>query len=103
MRCERIKMKRRRLMFATVVLAAVALFGACNLSGPGGSDDKSIVTGVQAKLFQDPDLKTRDIHVDSQKGVVTLTGTVATDLSRNMERTPPFGSAAPRRGATSDR
>src|SRR5438552_10870250 len=83
MRCERIKMKRPQLVFATVVLAAVALFGACNLSGPGGSDDKSIVTGVQAKLFQDPDLKTRDIHVDSQKGVVTLTGTVATDLEKS--------------------
>jgi hypothetical protein len=76
-------MKRPQLLFATAVLAGVALFGACSLSGPGGSDDKRIVTGVQSRLFQDPDLKTRDIHVDSQKGVVTLTGAVATDLEKS--------------------
>jgi BON domain len=76
-------MKRPQLVFATAVLAGVTLLGACNLSGPGGSDDKSIVTGVQSRLFQDPDLKTRDIHVDSQKGVVTLTGTVATELEKS--------------------
>jgi hypothetical protein len=70
-------------MLVTAVLAAVALFGACNLSGPGGSNDKSIVTDIQSKLFQDSGLKTRDIHVESDKGVVTLTGTVATDLEKS--------------------
>jgi hypothetical protein len=53
------------------------------LSGPGHPDDKTIVTDIQSKLFQDPDLKTRDIHVDSEKGVVTLTGFVATDLEKS--------------------
>ncbi len=46
------------------------------------SDDKAITTGIQAKLFGDPILKTRDIRVESQRGIVTLTGTVGTDLER---------------------
>jgi hypothetical protein len=37
---------------------------------------------IQAKLFDDAVLKTRDIHVTSDKGTVTLTGTVGTALEK---------------------
>ncbi|TAM83012.1 MAG: BON domain-containing protein [Acidobacteria bacterium] len=43
-----------------------------------GRDDIAITTSIQAKLFQDPSLKTLDIQVSTQNGVVTLTGTVDT-------------------------
>jgi hypothetical protein len=65
------------------IVACTLLLGACNLiNRQQAPDDKSIATDVQARLFQDPTLKTRDIHVDSQKGVVTLTGTVQSDLEK---------------------
>jgi BON domain-containing protein len=47
-----------------------------------GPDDKAIVAGIQAKLFQDPALKTRSITVNSQKGVVVLNGTVASEAEK---------------------
>ncbi len=65
-----------------VVPMALALFlGACS-SANKGSDDLAIKSGIQSKLFEDATLKTRDIRVDSAKGVVTLTGTVASDTEK---------------------
>lgn len=65
------------------ILLAVSLLSACNLMNSLGSpDDKAIVADVQSKLFQDPVLKTRDIQVSSQKGVVVLTGNVNSDLEK---------------------
>ena len=75
-------MKRHGLKFVLAILVGVSTFGACNLLN-SGPDDKAIVADIQSKLFQDLNLKTRDIRVDSQKGVVTLTGTVATDLEKS--------------------
>jgi hypothetical protein len=45
-------------------------------------DDQTIVDGVNARLFADPTLKTRDIRVSSRDSVVTLQGSV---ISRNEE------------------
>jgi hypothetical protein len=65
-----------------VVAAALALFlGACS-SVNKGPDDLAVKSGIQSKLFEDATLKTRDIRVDSAKGVVTLTGTVASDTEK---------------------
>src|SRR5215467_8369776 len=75
-------MKSIELRFVTLIVGEVFFFGACNLTKPSAPDDKAITADIQAKFFQDPQLKTRDIHVDSQRSVVTLTGTVATDLER---------------------
>jgi hypothetical protein len=59
------------------------LLGACNGCNLFHStDDKTITTNIQAKLFSDPVLKTRDVRVESRDGVVTLSGTVGTDLER---------------------
>src|SRR5437868_10150907 len=74
-------MRRPELRFAIVVLVGTLLLGACNLIN-GTPDDNAIVSEVQAKLYEDPVLKARDIHVTSQKGVVVLTGSVATDLEK---------------------
>ncbi len=60
------------------------LLGACNsLKLFHSPDDKAITTNIQAKLFDDPVLKTREIHVLSQNGVVTLSGTVDTELEKS--------------------
>lgn len=37
---------------------------------------------IQSKLFEDSPLKTRDVRVSSQDGVVTLSGIVNTDLEK---------------------
>src|SRR5437899_12199220 len=74
-------MQRPESRFAMIVLVGTLLLGACNLIN-GTPDDNAIVSEIQAKLYEDPVLKTRDIHVTSQKGVVVLTGSVATDLEK---------------------
>ena len=65
------------------MVIGVLVQGACNNSKLFQStDDKAITTNIQAKLFNDPILKTRDIHVDSRNGVVTVSGMVSTDLEK---------------------
>lgn len=65
-----------------VVATAIALFlSACSVANRQ-PDDLAIKSGIQSRLFQDATLKMRDIRVDSQKGVVTLTGTVSSDTEK---------------------
>ncbi len=81
-------MSRSRFRFAVIMLASALVFGAqvlgtrARASGPQSNDDSTIVSDIQAKLFDDSVLKTRDIKVTSQDGVVTLSGTVNTDLEK---------------------
>src|SRR5205807_3595053 len=81
-------MSRSRFRITIMMLAGALLFGAqvwgtrALADSPDGSDDSTIVSDIQAKLFDDSVLKTRDIHVTSQDGVVTLSGTVNTDLEK---------------------
>ncbi|HEV2234765.1 MAG TPA: BON domain-containing protein [Terriglobia bacterium] len=75
-------MRKWSLSLGTVIFGSMLLVSACNVQSLLGPDDKAIVSEIQSKLFQDSALKTRDIHVDSNKGVVVLTGTVATDLEK---------------------
>jgi hypothetical protein len=73
-------MQRSQARLAIFVVSGVLLLGACNsFRSP---DDKGITTNIQAKLFNDPVLKTRDIHVASSNGIVTVSGTVGTDLEK---------------------
>ncbi|HVL69799.1 MAG TPA: BON domain-containing protein [Vicinamibacterales bacterium] len=46
--------------------------------------DAWITTKVQAKYFLDGDIKGRNIDVDTQNGVVTLTGTVENDAQKRL-------------------
>ena len=67
---------------AALALALSALlFSACNFLS-SQPDDKAISSELQARLYQDPALKTRDIRVVSEKGVIVLTGTVNTELEK---------------------
>ncbi|MCL5005985.1 MAG: BON domain-containing protein [Acidobacteria bacterium] len=79
-------MSKHALRLAVVVASGVLLFGAGRLAATpqasGAISDSAITTAIQAKLFEDPVLKTQDIHVSTQQGVVTLTGTVQTELQR---------------------
>jgi hyperosmotically inducible periplasmic protein len=47
-------------------------------------NDAWITTQVYAKFFLDPDIKGRNIKVDTLSGVVTLTGTVESGAERNQ-------------------
>ncbi|HUZ45576.1 MAG TPA: BON domain-containing protein [Terriglobia bacterium] len=66
-----------RLRVAALLLGLAVTFSGCSLfKSSSAPDDSVIVAEIQSKLYQDPVLKTRDIRVISQKGVVVLTGTV---------------------------
>ena len=63
-----------------VILAGAMLaLTACSVFG---LDDKAIVSDIQSKLYQDSQLKQRDIHVTANHGMVILTGSVNTELER---------------------
>jgi hypothetical protein len=50
---------------------------------PGPANDQAITDDINAKLFADSVLKTRDIRVSTQDAVVTLRGSVATRLEKS--------------------
>ena len=65
---------------AAVDEGAVATSGT--LPAAAAVDDASVTSRIQAKFFLDPGIKTRRIDVDTQGGVVTLHGDVASDNER---------------------
>ncbi len=75
-------LKREFRWFVVTVTALLLVSSSLLMATPQDSqsapDDNAITTAIQAKLFQDPSLKTQDIHVSTQQGVVRLTGTVDT-------------------------
>jgi hypothetical protein len=73
-----------RLRVAALLLALAVTFSGCSLfKSSSAPDDSVIVAEIQSKLYQDPVLKTRDIHVISQKGVVVLSGTVGSSEEKS--------------------
>ena len=50
-------------------------------------DDAWITTKIQSQLFLDQNVKGRAINVDTRKRIVTLTGTVASDLEKKAAMT----------------
>jgi hypothetical protein len=75
-------MRRSTAGIGIVVLVLTMGVSACNVQSLMGPDDKAIVSDIQSKLFQDSVLKTRDIRISSNKGVVELSGTVQTELEK---------------------
>ncbi len=69
-----------------LVLALSVVWTACNVFNKA-PDDGAITADIEAKLYQDPTLKTRDIKVDTQKGVVVLSGTVNADSEKSAAET----------------
>ncbi len=72
----------RTWLAATILSAALLLSGCSYLETLQGPNDQTITSEIQSKLFADSSLKTRDIRVTSEKGVVTLVGTVQTELEK---------------------
>ena len=66
--------------FVLVVCSQVA--GAREWSPQNTDDDQLIVSNIQARLFNDSVLKSLDIRVFCQDGVVTLAGSVDTELEK---------------------
>ena len=73
-------MYRFKVRLAAVVIIGLALLEGCSTFR--APDDGAITSDIQAKLFADPVLKTRDIRVSSSRGAVTLSGSVATELEK---------------------
>ncbi len=75
-------MKRVRGMYRLSVLLMLALVaGACSHSA-SVSNDGAIVSAIQSKLYQNPDLKALSVNVAANQGVVTLTGAVNAPLEK---------------------
>ena len=75
--------RKMRSGILVVLVTGLLGLGACSLQKSASTpDDKAITTEIQAQLFQDSVLKTRDIRVVSQKGAVVMTGTMGTDLEK---------------------
>jgi osmotically-inducible protein OsmY len=62
---------------ALVLMGALATVTACSATDPG------ITTAVKSKMTADDTVKAYQIDVDTQGGVVTLTGTVASAAARD--------------------
>jgi hypothetical protein len=76
-------MFRRGWGLAALVVIGLLLVGSRRLTAsPPDTDDRTITSDIQARLFEDPVLKTRDIRVSTQQGIVTLAGSVNTELER---------------------
>ncbi|MEJ2009459.1 MAG: BON domain-containing protein [Acidobacteriota bacterium] len=69
-------MRKTQFVIGALLVATLAFFSAC--SQAPSSDDAAITKEIQADLYQDQTLKTRDISVVTQGGTVVLTGQVQT-------------------------
>ncbi len=65
-----------RSILAVAVLAAVMAAGCAK-----SPNDAAIVTNIQSQMFSDPQLKGANVQVSSARGLVTLTGSVASDAA----------------------
>lgn len=84
-------MSRRRI--GTMVLGVFVLgASACTRDEPieiareqqGGPSDATITMNIQSRYFSDDALKAREVDVDTENGVVTLTGSVPSEAARGQ-------------------
>lgn len=66
----------------SVVLIAIALLAA-SCSRVGSRTDAQVASDVQNKINGDGSIPDKQLNINANKGVVTLTGTVASDAARN--------------------
>ncbi len=78
----------------TVLAVLVVLSLSLSLGCTRAPNDAQIVSEVQAKIGTDANIQTKQIQVQSNNGVVTLSGTVANDF----ERTAAANDAAQAKG-----
>lgn len=73
---------RRYLWIGMLSLALAAL--GCNR---GGRSDSQIASDVQNKVFSDNNVPDKQVTINSNKGVITLSGTVSSDAARTAAAT----------------
>jgi hypothetical protein len=73
----------RMLRVCALGFVPILLLSGMSLVAGQQADDQTITSNIEAKLFQDSVLKTRDLHVKTENGVVTLSGTVRTELEKS--------------------
>ena len=67
----------KRLVLAVAVVCIFFAMGCAKKA-----DDAAIITNIQSQMFSDPQLKGSDVKVTSDRGAVTLSGTVPDDGAR---------------------
>ncbi len=67
-------------LVSVLLLASLALTGCSKFSA---RSDSQVASDVQSKLNSDSNIQNKQISVAADKGVVTLSGTVASDLERS--------------------
>lgn len=81
-----------RYVAAAILSAALGLMLGCSkvqtpsaaTTSDAANGDTQITSAIQGKLYADPTIQSKQISVDSEQGVVTLAGTVATDVERTQ-------------------
>src|SRR5258708_19760328 len=67
-----------------VVLAFLALLAVgCSRMGSSGRSDLQVATDVQNKINSDGGVPDKQITINANNGIVTLTGKVSSDAARN--------------------
>ncbi len=69
---------RRSTIPLVVLLMVLGLAAACSKA----RSDQAITTDIQSKMFSDPQLKTANVSVQTNKGEVTLSGDIPSDAAR---------------------
>ena len=77
-----VRVDARLVVDASAATSAVATSGTSVTTSPVTIDDSRVSTSIRAKYFLDNTLKTRRLEVDTQQGVVTLRGEVASENER---------------------
>jgi hypothetical protein len=80
-----------RYVAAVVLSAVLGLMLGCTkvqptsaANGDASTADPQITSAIQGKLYADPSIQSKQISVDANQGVVTLSGTVATEGERTQ-------------------
>jgi osmotically-inducible protein OsmY len=78
-------MTRQRFGWGLALAAVLVVGSACERTETpemAPQSDEAITTNIQARYFGDPEIKAYDVDVDTEDGVVTLSGTVETESAR---------------------
>jgi predicted small lipoprotein YifL len=73
----------KRYLLGTVLASLMFVVAGCNHSGPGTRPDAQIATDVQNKINSDSGVPEKQVTINANNGVVTLSGTVSSDAARN--------------------
>lgn len=87
-------LNRIPMVLATAALLAAGCASTSTQESTGQYvDDTAITTKVKAAIFNDPTLKSSEIHVETFKGVVQLSGFVSTPsmMDRAVDRAQSVG------------